>query len=49
MAVDKLVEDDDDTYYVDANGVMVKRSVVQKAKVKIGLVMMMIHTSISSV
>ncbi len=24
MAIDKLIEDDDDTYYVDANGVMVK-------------------------
>ncbi|MCD8220736.1 MAG: cell wall-binding protein [Clostridiales bacterium] len=26
MAIDKLVEDDDDTYYVDANGVMVKNT-----------------------
>ncbi|MCC8127576.1 MAG: cell wall-binding protein [Clostridiales bacterium] len=26
MAVDKLIEDDDDTYYVDANGVMVKNT-----------------------
>ena len=29
MAVDKLVEDDDDTYYVDANGVMVRNTWVK--------------------
>ncbi len=29
MAVDKLVEDDDDTYYVDSNGVMVKNTWVK--------------------
>ncbi|MCC8125891.1 MAG: cell wall-binding protein [Clostridiales bacterium] len=26
MAVDKIIEDDDDTYYVDANGVMVRNT-----------------------
>jgi glucan-binding YG repeat protein len=29
MAVEKLVEDDDDTYYVDANGVMVRNTWVK--------------------
>ncbi len=29
MAVDKLIEDDDDTYYVDANGVMVTNTWVK--------------------
>ena len=29
MAVDKLVEDDDDTYYVDSNGVMVRNTWVR--------------------
>ncbi|MCC8060963.1 MAG: hypothetical protein LIO81_09040, partial [Clostridiales bacterium] len=29
MAVDKLIEDDDDTYYVDSNGVMVKNTWVK--------------------
>ena len=29
MAIDKLVEDDDDTYYVDANGVMVRNTWVK--------------------
>ena len=29
MAVDKLIDDDDDTYYVDANGVMVKNTWVK--------------------
>ncbi len=29
MAIDKLVEDDDDTYYVDSNGVMVRNTWVK--------------------
>ena len=29
MAVDKLIEDDDDTYYVDGNGVMVRTTWVK--------------------
>ena len=29
MAIDKLVEEDDDTYYVDANGVMIRNTWVK--------------------